>query len=326
MTNPTKGAGTSTDESPVTVLDDRMRDLVAPDAALVRLGGGAGWAEGPVWLDDIGELWFSDIIGNRVLRYATATGDISEAVPDVEYSNGHTLDHSGRIVQCSHGRRQLELMDRDGTITALTSTAAGLGVRLNSPNDAVVAADGAIWFTDPAYGLQSEGEGHPGELEYGACWVFRYDPSTEATTIVVTDMQRPNGLAFSPDESLLYVADSAGANYGGNHNIRVYEVEGHRVVNGRVFAEIEPGVPDGLRVDARGNVWTTQGDGVSVYAPDGTRVGHIAVPETPANLSIGGRGPAAGEPTRLYITATTSLYAIDVAPGFVAPASPGTPR
>lgn len=305
-------------DGPVRILDDRMRALVVPDAPLVRLGGGAGWAEGPVWLDDIGELWFSDIIGNRVLRFATSTGEVTLAVSDVEYSNGHTLDGDGRIVQCSHGRRQLEIMDRDGSITALTSTAGGLGVRLNSPNDAVVDSFGAIWFTDPAYGLQSSGEGHPGEMEYGACWVFRYDPATLATTIVVVDMQRPNGLALSPGESLMYIADSAfSGGHGSNHSIRVYEVEGPRLVNGRVFAEIEPGVPDGIRVDARGNVWTSQADGVAVYAPDGVQLGHIAVPETVANLCIGGTGPGSGELNRLYLTATTSLYAIDVAPGFL---------
>ncbi len=304
------------------ILDDRMSPLVVPDAPVVRLGGGAGWAEGPVWLDDIGELWFSDIIGNRVLRYATSTGEVTVAVADVEYSNGHTLDREGRIVQCSHGRRQLEIMDRDGSITALTSTAGGLGVRLNSPNDAVVDSSGAIWFTDPAYGLQSPGEGHPGEMEYGACWVFRYDPATETTSIVVVDMQRPNGLALSPDESLMYIADSAFPAHGSNHCIRVYEVEGRRLVNGRVFAEIEQGIPDGIRVDARGNVWTSQADGVAVYAPDGVQLGHIAVPETVANLCIGGTGPGQGELSRLYFTATTSLYAVDIAPGFLA-SSPG---
>jgi gluconolactonase len=321
--SPSESAAAS---GPVRVFDDRMGELALPGARLVRLGGGAGWAEGPVWLDDIGELWFSDILGNRVLRFDTTTAEVTVAVPEVEYANGHTLDRDGRIVQCSHGRRQLELMDRDGSITALTSTAGGLGVRLNSPNDAVVDSSGAIWFTDPAYGLQSVGEGHPGEMEYGACWVFRYDPETGATTIVVVDMQRPNGLALSPDESLMYIADSASPHYGANHSIRVYEVEGPRLVNGRVFAEIAPGVPDGIRVDARGNVWTSQADGVAVYAPDGVQLGHIAVPETVANLCIGGTGPGTGQLDRLYITATTSLYAIDVAPGFLAGTPPGARR
>lgn len=304
--------------SPVTVLDPRMEHLVAPDAAVVRLGGGAGWAEGPVWLDDVGELWFSDILGNRVLRYSTETGEVDVAVPEVEYSNGHTLDHDGAIVQCSHGRRQVEILGRDGSITPLAARAAGLGVRLNSPNDAVVAADGAVWFTDPAYGLQSPGEGHPGELEYGACWVFRHDPATAETTIVITDMQRPNGLAFSPDGGLLYVADSARAGgHGTNHGIRVYEVADGRAFNGRLFADIEAGVPDGIRVDARGNVWSSQQDGVIVFAADATPLGHIAVPETVANLCIGGtRAGSAPHLDRLYFTATTSVYAIDVLPGF----------
>ena len=160
-------------------------------------------------------------------------------------------------------------------------------------------------------------------MEYGACWVFRYDPATDATSIVVVDMQRPNGLALSPDESLMYIADSAFPGHGSNHCIRVYEVEGTRLVNGRVFAEIEPGIPDGIRVDSRGNVWTSQADGVAVYAPDGVQLGHIAVPETVANLCVGGVGPGPGELNRLYLTATTSLYAIDIAPGFLGSRPPG---
>jgi gluconolactonase len=179
--------------------------------------------------------------------------------------------------------------------------------RLNSPNDVVVASDGAIWFTDPPYGIVQPAEGHPGEREYDDCYVFRFDPATGELTPVVIDMEEPNGLAFSPDESLLYVADTSAAlrtDGGGNHWIRVYDVQdGRRCKNGRVFAEVNPGVADGFRVDVHGNVWTSSADSVQVYAPDGELLGKIPVPETVGNLCFG--GPARDT---LFIAATTSLY------------------
>jgi len=158
-------------------------------------------------------------------------------------------------------RRQVELLDLDGTATALVTRTDGAdGPRFNSPNDVVVDSHGIIWFTDPAYGLQSPGEGHGGEMEYGGCHVFRLDPATGAISTVITDMVRPNGLAFSNDESILYVADSARAQgHGEDHGIRAYDVTTDgRCENGRSFAQIEQGVPDGFRVDHHGNIWTSR--------------------------------------------------------------------
>ena len=294
----------STASSPSPV--DGIAHLIDGDGIPEKVGTGAGWAEGPVWLPDLGQVWFSDIKGNRILAFDEASGALDVAVADAEYPNGRTLDNDGRIVQCSHGRRQVELLDLDGTATALVSRIDGAdGPRFNSPNDLVVDRAGIIWFTDPAYGLQSPGEGHGGEMEYGGCHVFRLDPATGAISTVVTDMTRPNGLAFSNDESILYIADSARAQgHGESHGIRAYDITADgRCENGRSFAQIDQGVPDGFRVDHDGNIWTSRAFGISVYAPSGELLGGVDLPETVANLCPGG-------PDRrsLYITATTSLY------------------
>jgi len=294
----------STASSPSPV--DGIAHLIDGDGIPEKVGTGAGWAEGPVWLPDLGQVWFSDIKGNRILAFDEASGALDVAVADAEYPNGRTLDNDGRIVQCSHGRRQVELLDLDGTATALVSRIDGAdGPRFNSPNDLVVDRAGIIWFTDPAYGLQSPGEGHGGEMEYGGCHVFRLDPATGAISTVVTDMTRPNGLAFSNDESILYIADSARAQgHGESHGIRAYDTTADgRCENGRSFAQIDQGVPDGFRVDHDGNIWTSRAFGISVYAPSGELLGGVDLPETVANLCPGG-------PDRrsLYITATTSLY------------------
>lgn len=278
----------------------KITDLVSPDATPERVGGGATWSEGPLWLPTEAAVIWSDIPGNRILRWTEATGEVSIEATEVEFTNGRALDRQGRVVTCSHGRRAIE---RDGTVLVDRYGPA----RLNSPNDVVVSADGAIWFTDPPYGIVQPAEGHPGEREYGDCYVFRFDPATGELTPVVTDVEEPNGLAFSPDESLLYVADTSAAlrtDGGGNHWIRVYDVQdGRRCKNGRLFAEVGPGVADGFRVDVHGNVWTSSADSVQIFAPDGRQLGKIAVPEVVANLCFGG-------PDRdtLFIAATTSLY------------------
>jgi gluconolactonase len=271
---------------------------LVPDGVQARkVATGATWSEGPVWLPERGSVIWSDIPGNRILEYTPATGETTVYRGEVEFTNGRTLDHDGSIVQCSHGRRRLE-RDRGGEITPIVDGFDGH--RLNSPNDVVVARDGAIWFTDPDYGITQPAEGHPGELEYGARWVFRFAPPTGDLVPVVTDMVEPNGLAFSPDESLLYVSDTSEACH-----IRVYDVVDGMPANGRVFAEIERGAPDGFRVDEHGNVWTSSLDAVIVYASDGSRLGEIPIPEKVANLCFGGP-----DGTELYIAATSSLYRI----------------
>ena len=262
---------------------------------LEKLWTGGEWLEGPVWLPDSQSVRFSDIPNNRILEFDRASGETRVYRDDVEYTNGRTLDQDGRVVQCSHGRRAVE-REVDGDVEVLVDRWEG--GRFNSPNDVVVASDGAIWFTDPPYGIQASGrEGHPGEEEYGGCFVFRLDATTGIATPVITDMVHPNGLAFSPDESLLYVTDTG---LDGGH-IRSYDVV---TGEGRVFAT-PPGTTDGLRVDSPGRVWTSAGDAVQVYAPDGSLLLSMPVPEVASNVCFGGpRG------TELYITASTSLYRV----------------
>lgn len=283
-----------------------LDDLVSEDSDLRLLCTAATWSEGPVWMPTRGVLRWSDIPGNRILEADGATGHVTVYLDDAEYPNGRALADDGTVVQCSHGRRAVE-SDRNGVITTLVERWNGR--RFNSPNDVVVARDGRIWFTDPPYGIIQPHEGHPGVPEYGGNFVFRFDPASGSVDAVVTDIEEPNGLAFSPDESILYVSDTSAAlraDGTGNHHIRSYRVEDERCVDGRVFAVIEPGVSDGFRVDERGNIWTSSADAVQVYAPDGSLLGRIPVPECVGNLCFGGE-----DGRTLFIAATTSIYTIE---------------
>lgn len=286
-----------------------ISDLLAPDATLRRVATGATWSEGPCWIPQDQTLRWSDIHGNRILQYSATTSETSEYQVGVEFTNGRTLHPDGYVVQCSHGRRRVET-DTDGQVQPLV--AGWSGGRFNSPNDVVVAGDLSVWFTDPHYGITVPGEGHPGELEYGGCHVFRWDPVSEAATPVITDIPEPNGLAFSPDESILYVADSSAVRKEpgvGNQHVLAYSVEwtpeGPVCGAGRVLFEITEGIPDGLRVDRAGRIWCSAADGVHVFGPDGSPLGHLPVPEVVGNLCFG--GPSGQD---LYIAATTSIYRI----------------
>jgi gluconolactonase len=287
----------------VDVEDERMAALVRPGTTVEWLGGDAVWSEGPLWLPEDDAVIWSDIPGNRILRWSESLREVSVERTEVEFTNGRTLDLQGRVVACSHGRRAIERTEHDGTTHVLVDRFGA--ARLNSPNDVIVASDGAIWFTDPPYGIVKPEEGHPGEREYGDHYVFRFDPATGELAPVVLDVEEPNGLAFSPDERLLYVSDtSAALRVDGNHGIRVYDViDRRRCKNGRAFATISPGLADGFRVDRHGNVWTSSKDSVQVYAPDGTRLGRVPVPERVGNLCFGG-----AEGNIVYIAATTGLY------------------
>ncbi len=279
-----------------------LTGLVAPDAPLLHLATGATWSEGPVWVPERGSVLWSDIHGDRILEWSPGSGQ-GVYRTGVEFTNGRTLDRDGSILQCSHGRRRVE-RDRDGTITEVVALHGGR--RFNSPNDVVVARDGSIWFTDPAYGITAPGEGHPGVSAFGDCWVFRFDPATGEVRPVVIDVESPNGLAFSPDESILYVSDTSRApRPDGNHHIRAYDLRDGRCKNGRTFATIDAGIPDGFRVDTEGNVWTSSAEGVLVHDSAGALLGRIAVPEVTANVCFGGE-----DGTTLFIAATTSLYSI----------------
>lgn len=280
-----------------------LAELIAEDAHLARVATGAQWSEGPVWIPAQQAVRWSDIPGNRVLEYSSLTGETSVYAENVEFLNGRTLDHDGAVIQCSHGRRRVE-RDDGGVISVVVDSYAG--VRLNSPNDVIVAADGSVWFTDPPYGITVAEEGHPGVREYDDHYVFRHDRVTGATRAVVIDVEEPNGLAFSPDGSVLYVSDTSAASGGdGNHHIRAYDVQGRRCKNGRTFAVIDDGLADGFRVDTDGNVWTSSGSGVIVISPQGEVLGRVPVPEKVANVCFGG-----DDGRDLYIAASTSLYRV----------------
>ncbi len=285
--------------------------LLPDGATLERVAAGATWAEGPVWVPGRRAVRFSDIPANRVLEFCEDTGGLTVYSAAAEFTNGRTLDLDGSVVQCSHGRRAVE-RDVGGRLSTVVDR--WRGARFNSPNDVVVRSDGTIWFSDPSYGIKKAGEGHPGELEYGDHYVFRFDPGSGRVEPVVIDVEMPNGLAFSPDESVLYVSDSSVAppsgtsdpRRPGGHAIHAYDVyEGRHAKNGRTFAVVEPGLPDGFRVDVAGRVWTSSGDSVQVFSPDGELLGRVAVPETVANVCFGG-----DDGRTLYVTASTSLYRI----------------
>jgi len=290
-------------------VDKRFYDLTVPTADVEQLFGGCRWAEGPVWFNDGGYLVWSDIPNRRMLRWmpdGSGGGSVSVFRAESGYSNGNTRDRHGRLVSCEHGNRRVTRTEPDGTITVIAD--AYQGKKLNSPNDVVVKSDGSVWFTDPTYGIMSDYEGHKADPEQDGCYVYRVDPETGEIAVVADDFVKPNGLAFSPDESLLYIADSGlSHDPAGPHHIRVFEVDGAALGNGRVFTEVSPGVPDGLRLDVEGNVWTSARDGIHCHAPDGTLLGRIKIPEMVANLTFGGP-----KRNRLFITATRSLYSVFV--------------
>jgi gluconolactonase len=285
--------------------DPRFRALIQPSARLDLLGTGLRWAEGPVWFPAHQALYLSDIPNDRIMRWTEGTGLTVFRQP-ANYTNGHTRDREGRLVSCSHGLRAVIRTEHDGSITVLASSHRGR--RLNSPNDVVVARDGAVWFSDPTYGILSDYEGYEAAPEQETTAVYRIPPGGGEPERVITGFVQPNGLAFSPDGSRLYVAES-----GSSHDtavpslLRVFDVDIGQVGSAREFARIDRGLPDGLRVDVKGHVWCSAGDGVHVFHPDGTLLGKILVPETVANLCFGGpRG------NRLFIAATTSVYAVFV--------------
>jgi gluconolactonase len=279
--------------------------LLAGDVHLEQLWTGGTWLEGPVYVPASKTVRFSDIPNNRIMQFSTASGETTIYRDDAEFSNGRTLDLDANVVQCSQGRRAIE-RDIDGTVHVVVDR-FGSG-RFNSPNDVVVASDGSIWFTDPPYGLHPSGrEGRPGPQDYDGCFVFRVSPDG-VPTVVITDMVYPNGLAFSPDESLLYVSDTGPtADDSVLQQIRVYDVVDRTARNGRMFVETD-GVADGFRVDVTGRVWTSSGSGIQVFAPDGEPLLDVPVPETVSNLCFGGE-----DGTELYLTATTSLYRLHTA-------------
>ncbi|MBN9305744.1 MAG: gluconolactonase [Devosia sp. 67-54] len=288
------------------VIDPRFGGLINGNARLDQLYTGCKWSEGPAWFGGSRSLVWSDIPNNRQMRFDESDGSVSVFRSPSDYSNGNTVDRQGRQVTCEHGARRVTRTEHDGTITVIADRFEGK--RLNSPNDVIVKSDESIWFTDPTYGIDSDYEGHKSPSEIGGSNVYRVDPATGAVTAVITDMIKPNGLAFSLDEQQLYVADT-GRTHGAQYpkHIRVFDVQGDRVTGGRVFADCTAGLFDGFRLDVDGRIWTSAEDGVHCYEPDGTLIGKILVPEVVANVCFGGV-----KRNRLYICATTSLYAVYV--------------
>jgi gluconolactonase len=295
----------------VEVLDARLAPVVR-GSRLERLCTGAVWSEGPVWIEEDRSLLWSDIPNNRMLRWSQSTG-LQVWREDVEFTNGHTRDLNGDLLHCSHGRRAIVRTPvSPGGPRPETADVVVVdrfeGRRLNSPNDIVVRSDGTIWFTDPPYGILSDREGHRASSEQSANHVFCFDPAAGRLHAATSVVEEPNGLAFSPDESILYVSDTSAAlrsDGGGNHHIAAFTVRGTSLNDFRVVAQVAPGLPDGFRVDRQGWIYTSSEDSVQVIAPDGTLLGRILIPEKVGNLTFGGPGR-----NELYVVASTSLYRV----------------
>ena len=289
------------------ILDKRFGACIIGHARVERLWTGARWLEGPAWFPAGRSLIFSDIPNNRMLRFDEAGGTVSVFRQPSNNSNGNTRDPDGRLVSCEHLARRVTRTEHDGSITVLADKHNGK--RFNSPNDVVVKNDGSIWFTDPSYGILFDYEGGKAASEIGACHVYRIDGTTGEVTIVANDFEKPNGLAFSPDESLLYIADTGISHKeNGPKHIRRFKVNGAKISGGEVFADCTAGLFDGFRLDEDGRIWTSAADGVHCYLPDGTLIGKVKIPELVSNVCWGGP-----KLNRLFICGTTSLYSVYLA-------------
>jgi gluconolactonase len=287
------------------LIDARFRKLAFPNIHIEKLYTGCRWAEGPAWFPAGRYLVWSDIPNDRMMRWDETDGSVSVFRQPSMNANGHTVDLQGRLVSCEHRSRSVTRTEHDGTRTVLASRFEGL--RFNSPNDVVVKSDGSVWFTDPSYGIDSDYEGDASPSEMGAQRVYRLDPASGAISVVAGDFVQPNGLAFSPDESLLYIVDTGVTHVvDGPHHVRCFRVGADGSLSGgEVFAICPVGVYDGLRVDVQGNLWLSAGDGVHCHAPDGALLGKVLIPESVANLCFGG-----AKRNRMFICGTTSLYSV----------------
>ena len=295
------------------VIEPEFESCFVGHARVERLWTGARWSEGPVWFAAGRYLLWSDIPNNRMLRFDDTDGSVSVFRQPSNNSNGHTIDREGRLVSCEHLTRRVTRTEHDGSITIIADNYDGK--RLNSPNDVVVKSDGSIWFTDPSYGILVDYEGARAESEIGACHVYRVDPSG-AISIVADDYVKPNGLAFSPDETFLYVADTGFSHdpNGPKHIRRHIVKEDGTLAGGEVFAVCSEGLFDGFRLDCSGRIWSSAADGVHCINPEGVLIGKIRIPELVANVCFGGP-----KLNRLFIAGTTSLYAAFLSVNGVSP-------
>ena len=291
----------------IKTLDPRFQPLVLGNAAVEQIATGCRFNEGPVWFGDLRCLVWSDIPNDRMMKWEEETGAISIFRKPSHYANGNTRDRQGRLVTCEMDTQRVTRTEHDGTITVLADSFDGK--KLTGPNDVVVKSDGSIWFSDNGAGIRGNYLGHTAtpELPYR---VYRLDPQT-GQLIAVGDMKRPNGLAFSPDEKLLYVIDTPGP---GQRTIQLYDVvdNGTKTANRREFNSAEPGGSDGMRVDVQGNSWCAWSggeaeDGVAAFAADGKMIGRIMLPERCANVCFGGI-----KRNRLFMAASQSIYSLYV--------------
>jgi len=296
-----------TPDPAVRILDNRFEHYRLPHATVERIWTGARWSKGPVWIGDARAVLWTDLPNDRILRWDEVTGSVATYRSPSDKANGMTRDRQGRLIVCEHGTRRVTRTEYDGSITVLADSYQGK--RLNSPNDVIVASDDAVWFTDPPFGLVSDYMGQIGTPELSAN-IYRLDSKTGALQCMADQVPGPNGLAFSPDEKKLYVVASRAR----PRTIMEFDVvDGHRVEGGKVLIDAVDGAPDGFRIDVDGNLWcgwgtgTAELDGVRVFAPDGTAIGHISLPERCANLCFGGRMR-----NRLFMASTSSLYALYV--------------
>jgi gluconolactonase len=287
-------------------LDPRFASLVLPNVHVDALWACGRWLEGPCYIPAARCLLFSDIPNDRVMRWDEPTGAVTVFQSPAGHQNGRTLDRAGRVVACEHGGRRVIRTEPDGSLTVIADSYDG--APLNSPNDVVVRCDGSVWFTDPTYGIDSDYEGVAAPSRQSGRHVYRADPDTGAVVVVAADFVQPNGLAFSPDEQTLYVADSGASHHpDGPRHIRAFAVspDGRSLSGGAVLATAQAGVYDGFRLDRSGNLWAGAQDGVHCLSPQGDLLGRIRLPETASNVCFGGP-----RRNRLFITATRTLYAV----------------
>ena len=296
----------------IEIIDKRFAKYLIGNAVVERLWTGARWSEGPVWFGDARCLIWSDIPNNRMMRWTEETNQVTVFRQPANNSNGNTRDKQGRLITCEHLTRRVTRTEYDGQVTVLMDSFEGK--RLNAPNDVVVHPDGHIWFTDPGYGILLHYEGERADFELPTN-VYRLNPDTGKATVVTDELEKPNGLCFSPDYSKLYLVDT-GATHTPDHprHIRLYDVDNNsRLKNGRLFCDMSPGLADGIRCDVDGNLWSSAGwvgegyDGVHIFAPDGDLIGKILLPEVCANLCFGGV-----KRNRVFMAGSQSLYAVYV--------------
>ena len=285
------------------VIEPEFQSCFVGHARVERLWTGARWSEGPAWFPAGRYLVWSDIPNNRLLRWDETDGTVSVFRSPSYNANGNTVDREGRLVSCEHLARRVTRTGHDGSITVIADRYRGM--RLNSPNDVVVKSDGSIWFSDPSYGILIDYEGERAESEIGQCHVYRWDPDSQEIEAVATDYMKPNGLAFSVDESHLFISDTGiSHDENGPAHIRCHRVNADGTLGkGHVFSECTNGVFDGFRLDSEGRIWSSAGDGVHCINRDGKLIGKIHIPEIVANVCFG--GPRLN---RLFIAGTTSLY------------------